>query len=133
MPVLFVIDRSDDVPSKLVQRLLRDGFHTLSLADCHAALGTLRCLIPKLVIVDVRARSCAAAEGLLKLLAGRDPDKPSVPVMVIGATMNDYRALAGQLKEGEIVPAACSSVEEIVRRVTRYIRPSWPTLPALRL
>lgn len=126
MGVVFVLDRSDRAPSPLVQRLIGEGYHTLSLDDCQTALETLRCVVPELIIVDVRARSLAAAEGLLKALARRDGSGPSVPVMIVGATMDDYRVLAARLKSGEIVPAACASPDEVVRRVGRYSVPSWP-------
>lgn len=128
MPVVFVIDRSANEPSPLVQRLIREGYHTLSLADCQTALETLRCIAPELIIVDVRARSRAAAEGLLDMLARDDGEAGAlaVPVMIVGATMNDYRQLVRRLRDGEIVPAACSSPEDVVRRVGRYVAPSWP-------
>ena len=127
MSAVFVIDHSSKDPSPLVQRLIARGYHTLCLSDCQTALETLRCVRPQLVIVDVAARSRAAAEGLLKVLARDSASAPAVvPLMIVGATPDDCRALAPLLMDGEIVPAACSSLEEVVRRVGRYEAPRWP-------
>lgn len=131
MPAVFVIDRSATEPSPLVQRLICEGYHVLCLADCRTALETLRCVRPALMLVDVAARSRAAAQGLLKILARDGGPRPSVPVIVVGASVDDYRVLAGLMVDGEIVPRASSSPEEVARRVGRYVLPAWPARPAV--
>jgi hypothetical protein len=112
-----------------VQRLICDGYHVLCLADCRTALETLRCVRPALMLVDVAARSRAAAQGLLKILARDGAPRPSVPVIVVGASVDDHRVLARLMADGEIVPRACSSPEEVARRVGRYVLPAWPARP----
>lgn len=131
MPAVFVIDRSATEPSPLVQRLICEGYHVLCLADCRTALETLRCVRPALMLVDVAARSRAAAQGLLQILSRTGIPRPRVPVMVVGATADDYRALVGLMADGEIVPGASSSPEEVARRVGRYLAPNWPPRPWL--
>jgi DNA-binding NtrC family response regulator len=130
MAAVFVIDRSVTEPSPLVQRLMYDGYHVLCLADCRTALETLRWVRPALMLVDVAARSRAAALGLLKILARDRTPRPGVPVMIVGASVDDYLALAGLMSDGEIVPGASSSPEEVARRVGRYVVPNWPPRPA---
>ena len=143
MPCIFVVDDSAKVPSRLVQRLMAAEYHVLCLADCRTALESLRCIRPDLVIVDVAARPCAAAEELLKLLnrdggggahgagGGRGPRVARAPVIVVGATLEDQRVLSELLDDGEIVPAARSSPDEVVRRVGRLLAPE--RVPRARL
>jgi hypothetical protein len=134
MPCIFVVDGSGKVPSRLVQRLMAAEYHVLCLADCRIALESLRCLRPDLVIVDVAARSRAAAEGLLNLLgrdngsdgAGGKPRTARTPVIVVGATPEDYRVLSEMVTNGEVVPAARSSPDEVIQRIAPYVAPSGP-------
>lgn len=122
MPAVFVIDRSATEPSPLVQGLIIAGYHTLCLADCHTALETLQCVRPDLIVIDVAAMSVDAAVGLLNVLGAN----VVVPVLVVGATLSDCDALDGLLKRGEILPAMCSTPEDVVARVRRYVDAMWP-------
>jgi DNA-binding response OmpR family regulator len=128
MAVVFVLDHSCDIPSALVQRLSREGFHTLHLADCDAALATLHCVRPDLIVVDAAAMPLAAAEALLRLL-GRVGERTStkVPVLVVGAAMSDYHVLASELVRGEILPAPYASTDDVLERVRHYVEPNRPT------
>jgi hypothetical protein len=128
MPAIFVIDRSTNTPSPLVQRLRRAGYHTLSLSDCRTTLETLQCVRPELVIVDVAAMGVESAAGLLRML-GRDcggEGPAAVPVLVVGATAADQRALESVSDRGEILPAALSAPEDVLSHVRRYMGPERP-------
>lgn len=126
MPAVFVIDRSATEPSPLVQGLIIAGYHTLCLADCNTALETLQCVRPDLIVIDVAAMSVDAAVGLLHVLGASVDAKAAVPVLVVGATLSDCRALGGLLKRGEILPAMRSTPEDVVARVRRYVDAMWP-------
>jgi DNA-binding NtrC family response regulator len=126
---IFVIDASSNERSPLVQRLMRAGYLVLNLADCRTALEVLRCLLPDLVIVDVAAMGVRATVDMLTAL-DRDDDndahRPAVPVLVVGAKLSDYRKLAGRLRQGEIVPAACSTPDVVLEHVGRHVELAWP-------
>jgi hypothetical protein len=128
MAAVFVLDSSSEEPSPLVQRLCRAGFHTLHLADCDAALATLRCVRPDVVVVDAAALPLAVTDTLLRpfrRVAERTTTTTTrVPVLVVGAAMSEYHLLASELARGEILPAPYASPDDVLERVRHYVEPA---------
>jgi CheY-like chemotaxis protein len=124
VPIIFVMDQSQGSPSSLLQRLIHEGYHTLSLRNVREALGTLRCIRPDLLIVDAADGVMTAAADVLKALR-KEPAYETLPVLLLGAGPTGYGDLKQSLAngDGDRYLYTTSSPDAVISHVRSFLEP----------